>query len=389
MEELTNNDYNPWADVEFQDNIPDFPYDPSEDDFETQEDNTQTDSETTDEGVDDGIGDLTDDGVNPAADEQETSQEDTDINVTFFLANALKEKGIISADDIKENITDEEVLKLYENSHYERIRAEEESKISLALQARGITEENLQYAMAIQNGYSPEFLLEQNRVRAFAQLANQEEIDRNVQETVIKEFHRSRGLMDDEIEDRMTDLELNDEKFNVDFKRATEFFGKKDQEFQRENQAVALERERAMFEAQRKNRELLQTVFTTGKVGGEKLTATQLEDYKKGLEIQDEILEIQGQTYRASKFDKFIHEFQNDLEVQLLAFKMMMFKDMDKKLVGQEAVSKAEDNLFKNLQTRIVKNGGNVPSRSASNKTVKGADGRTYEISKDAKFINV
>ena len=109
--------------------------------------------------------------------------------------------------------------------------------------------------------------------------------------------------------------------------------------------------------------------------------------FKCFLDLQDEVLEIQGQTYRASKFDKFIHEFQNNLETQLLAFKMMMFKDMDKKIAGQEAVSKAEDNLFKNLHTRITKNGGNLPRPSS--KTVKGADGRTYEISKDAKFINV
>lgn len=385
--EDTFNDFNPWADVSFQDDIPDFPYEPSEEDVETQDNDVQDDLESTDGGESDGVSDGATDGVNPAADEIETPQEDEEINITFFLANALKEKGIISADDIKENITDEDVLKLYENSHAERIRAEEESKISLALQARGITEENLQYAMAIQNGYSPEFLLEQNRVRAYAQLGQQEDVSRDVQENIIKEFHRSRGLMDDEIEDRMTDLELNDEKFSTDFKRATEFFGKKHQEFEQENQALALERERAMFEAQKKNRELLQTVFTTGKVGGERLTATQLEDYKKGLELQDEILEIQGQTYRASKFDKFIHEFQNDLETQLLAFKMMMFKDMDKKLVGQEAVSKAEDNLFKNLHTRIVKNGGNLPK--PAEKTIKGTDGRTYHISKDAKIINV
>lgn len=385
MEDLTN-DYNPWADVDFKDNIPDFPYDFSEEDIDTEgsaDEGVEVDDDGADEGVNDGITN----GVNPAADEQETTQEDEDINVTFFLANALKEKGIISTDDIKENITDEEVLKLYENSHYERIRAEEESKISLALQARGITEENLQYAMAIQNGYSPEFLLEQNRVRAYAQLGQQEDVARDVQENIIKEFHRSRGLMDDEIEDRMTDLELNDEKFSTDFKRATEFFGKKNHEFEQENQAIALEREKAMFEAQKKNRELLQTVFTTGTVGGEKMAATQLEDFKKGLELQDEVLEIQGQTYRASKFDKFIHEFQNNLETQLLAFKMMMFKDMDKKLVGQEAVSKAEDNLFKNLHTRITKNGGNLPRPSS--KTVKSTDGRTFEISKDAKFIDV
>lgn len=386
MEDLTNY-YNPWADVSIEDSETDIPYEYSPEDENINND-TQDGEDTNTDGVSDGVNDVANDAANDAVNgATETNAEDDPINVTFFLANALKEKGIISADDIKDNITDEEVLRLYENSHYERIRAEEESKLSLALQARGITEENLQYAMAIQNGYSPEFLLEQNRIRAYAQLGNQEDVSRDIQENIIKEFHRSRGLMDDEIEDRMTDLELNDDKFNTDFQRAVEFFGKKNLEFEQENKAIAIERERAMFESQKKNRELLQTVFTTGIIGGEKLTPTQLEDYKKGLELQDEVLEIQGQTYRASKFDKFIHEFQNNLETQLLAFKMMMFKDMDKKLVGQEAVSKAEDNLFKNLHTRIVKNGGNLPRPSS--KTVKGADGRTYEISKDAKFINV
>lgn len=371
--------YNPWADVEIQDDAPTFPYDGMEedsDDFQEDSNDNFEDNEVVNESQEE---------IQDVGGEEEI--EEDDINVTFFLANALKEKGILPESELREDITDEEVLYLYEQAHAERIRLEEENKIALALEARGITEENLQYAMAIQNGYSPEFLLEQNRYRAFANLANEEEVDRNIQETVIREFHRSRGLMEDEIEDRMSDLDLNDDKFHTDFSRATEFFGAKYKEFENQNREFALQRERQMLEVQKRNRDLLASVETTGQIAGERMTSTQLEDFRKGLYIQDEVVEVNGQPYRVSKFDKFINEFQNDFEMQLLAFKLLTFRDMDRKIISQEAVSKAEDDLFQNLRTRIVKSGGNV--RQQKGTTKRGADGRTYEISKNAKVISI
>jgi hypothetical protein len=367
--------YNPWADVEVQEDAPDFPYEGL--------------AENSDEEFDaeDGAEFNAQDTESQEAPEAGGDEEiEDDINVTFFLANALKEKGILPEGDIDENITDEDVLYLYEQAHAERIRSEEENKLALALESRGITEENLQYAMAIQNGFSPDFLLEQNRYRAFAGLANQEDVDRNLQETVIREFHRSRGLMEDEIEDRMNDLELNDEKFETDFQRATGFFGTKYQEFEQQNQAIALERERHMLDGQRRNRELLTNIEKTGVIAGERMNQAQLEDFRRGLYLQEEVVEYNGQPYRVSKFDKFLNDIQNNFETQLLAYKLLTFRDMDKQIISQEAASKAEDNLFQNLRTRIVKSGGNV--RQQATVTKRGADGRTYEIPKNAKVIS-
>ena len=372
--------YNPWAEVEVQDEPVEFPYDGmGQEQFEDQEDSEAEDS-----------ADFSDNSESDNTDtetQEENVETEDEINVTFFLANALKEKGILPEEVITEDITDEDVLHLYERAHADRIRMEEENKIALALEARGITEENLQYAMAIQNGYSPDFLLEQNRYRAFASLSQQEEVDRNLQETVIKEFHRSRGLMEDEIEDRMSDLDLNDDKFETDFKRATEFFGAKYHEFEQQNQALSLQRERMMLEEQRRNQDLLSNIEHTGQLAGEKMTPSQLDEFKRGLYLQEEVVEVNGQPYRVSKFDKFINEIQNNFEMQLLAFKLLTFRDMDKQIISQEAASKAEDNLFQNLRTRIVKSGGNV--RPQQGVTKKGADGRTYEISKNAKVVSL
>jgi hypothetical protein len=372
-------DYNPWADVEVQEETPDFPY---EDTIENSSDNNQE----FDDSDDNEMSSEENQENFSAGQNEETEEIEDDINVTFFLANALKEKGIIEDSEIREDITDEEVLSLYERAHAERIRLEEENKIALALEARGITEENLQYAMAIQNGYSPEYLLEQNRYKLFSSLSDRDDIDRGVQETVIKEFHKSRGLMDDEIEDRMTDLELNDDKFETDFRRATEFFGAKYRQFEEQNQSLALEKERQMLDQQKRNRDLLYRVETTGEIGGEKMNMAQLEDFRRGIYLQEDIVEVNGQPYRVSKFEKFVNDFQNNFETQLLAYKLLTFRDMDKKIISQEAASKAEDNLFQNLRTRIVKSGGNVRPQSVVTK--KGADGRTYEIPKNAKVIS-
>ena len=85
------------------------------------------------------------------------------------------------------------------------------------------------------------------------------------------------------------------------------------------------------------------------------MTATQLEDFKRALRLQEEIVEIGGQPYRASKFDKFIHDIQNNFETQLLAFKLVMFRDMDRKMIEQEAEGKAEESLFKGLSSTMNK----------------------------------
>lgn len=375
MEIEGTENYNPWAEVEIYDDSTDYPFEESVENRDGEFEDDATDNMEAGDS-------QTEDTANTAGEDLEE-----DINVTFFLANALKEKGIIDESEIREDITDEEVLALYERAHADRIRIEEENRIALALEARGITEENLQYAMAIQNGYSPEYLFEQNRYRAYASLSNQEDVDRSLQESVIREFHKSRGLMDDEIEDRMSDLELNDDKFETDFHRATEFFGARYQEFERQNQELSIQKERAVLENQRRNRELLEHIERTAEISGEKMTPGQLEDFRRGLYLQEDVVEVNGQPYRVSKFDKFVNEFQNNFEMQLLAFKILMFRDMDKKIISQEAVSKAEDNLFKNLQTKIIKSGGNV--RPQKNIVKRGSDGRTYEISKNAKIVSL
>jgi hypothetical protein len=366
-------DYRPWAEVEEeQDNEYDFPYDTSDDD-----------------GVNEGLTDGVNEGEEPleelpegdaAAEETPTEEE---INVSFFLADALRQKGILNLDNVPENITEEEVVQLYAQSHEERIQ----QTILDSLQQRGITEKNLQMAMAIENGYSPDFLLEQNRYKAFADLKSQEEVSRDVKESVVSQWLQSRDLFEDEIKERKDTYELNDEIFETDYNRAISYFDAQYKEFEKQNELATIQRERAVLEIQKKNRDLLQSVETKGEISGEKMTATQLEDFKRALRLQEEIVEIGGQPYKASKFDKFIHDIQNNFETQLLAFKLVMFRDMDRKMIEQEAEGKAEESLFKGITSRLTKNGKLTAPASTVRKSADGT--RTFEIPKNAKVVTL
>jgi hypothetical protein len=366
-------EYGPWVEVEEDSpNDYDFPYDTSDDDAE---------SAVVNDAAIDAVNDGEEPAVEVTAEGDEAAEEE--INISFFLADALRQKGILNLDNVPDNITEEEVVQLYANSHEQRIQ----QQVLDTLQQRGITEKNLQMAMAIENGYSPDFLLEQNRYKAFADLKNQDEVARDVKDSVVSQWLQSRDLFEDEIKERKDTYELNDDIFETDYNRAISYFENQYKEFEKQNELTTMERQRATFEVQRKNKDLLDSVESKGIIAGEKMTATQLEDFKRGLRLQEEIVEVNGQPYRASKFDKFIYDIQNNFETQLLAFKLLMFRDMDRKIIEQEAAGKAEESLFKGMTSRLTKSAKlSVPAST----TRKSADGtRTFEIPKNARVVTL
>lgn len=311
--------------------------------------------------------------------ENQPSNED-DVNYTFFLANALKEKGILNVDNIPEDIEEEEVLELYKEAHQERIRADIEAEISTALQSRGITDDHLTMAMAIQAGYPPEFLMEQNRYKYYSSLP--EDVDIEDKKQVITEWYKYRNLYEDEIKEKLDELELDDDKLETNFKRAKDTFKYLDQEFEKQVRQEALERERIAFEIQEKNRRLLQSVRTTGEIAGEKMSRPQLEQFEKGIFLRDQMLEINGQVYQASKFDKFLYDIQNNFEAQLLAYKLFTMRDVDRQALEQQIESKTEEKLLGGLKTAIEKK-----YKGTIKKGDKGD--RRYEISPNAKVFKV
>jgi hypothetical protein len=369
----TDTSYNPWADVNLEsETIIDSFSAPNVENKDYELPYSGEDAPVSEQEEEDGI-------QLPTSEEADVEE----INVSYFLANALKEKGILPKEiDIPEDISDEDVLNIYAYINEEKIRQKVEADVAEVLQGRGITEEHLQYAMALSNGIDPNEVSEYGRFKSYAESANNYDLDSDKKINIIKTFHEQRGLAEDEIADRIEDIEYDDEKLERDWKRATDFFANKVKEFEQENARISYEREQQRYETQKRNKEILDNIYRSGIISGEKMTPRQLEEYKSGIYNRDQIVEVGGQVYTSTKFEKFLFDFQNNFETQLLAFKLMNFREVDKKIIEEQASVKAKDDIFNSLKTKIIK--GGVPS-----KKIKSVDGREYEISKDAKVIKV
>lgn len=316
----------------------------------------------------------------PEGSEEPSNEEDDDINVSYFLANALKEQGVINADEIPKDIDEQKVFELYKESHKERLFQEVQDELSKTLQSRGITEDHLAMAMALESGYHPDMLLEQNRYKAFSGLPD--DVDTEDKKAVVAEWYQYRGLFEDEIKEKLDELELDDEKLDINFKRAKGTFKEVSEGFEKQVRQEALERDRLMHEAQQKNQQLLQNVRTTGELAGEKMTKPQLEQFERGIFTRDQKVEVNGQVFSASKFEKFMHDIQNNFESQLLAYKLYTMRDIDKEINQKQIEDKVEEKLLSGLKTALEKKYKGTIRRGQNDK-------RDFKISPNAKVFSV
>jgi hypothetical protein len=257
-------------------NLWDTGFDEEQEDFGgNEQDYFYQEEEEQDEQEQEGLEDQPEGSEEPSNEE-----EDDDINVSYFLANALKEQGVIDADEIPKDIDEQKVFELYKESHKERLFQEVQAELTSTLQSRGITEDHLTMAMALQSGYHPDMLMEHNRYKAFSSLP--EDVDTE-DKAVVAEWYQYRGLFEDEIKEKLDELELDDEKLDINFKRAKGTFKEVSEEFDKQVRSEALERERLVHEAQQKNQRLLQNIRTTGEISGERMTKPQLEQFERGI----------------------------------------------------------------------------------------------------------
>jgi len=176
----TDTSYNPWADVNLEsETIIDSFSAPNVENKDYELPYSDEDAPISEQEEEDGI-------QLPTSEEADVEE----INVSYFLANALKEKGILPKEiDIPEDISDEDVLNIYAYINEEKIRQKVEADVAEVLQGRGITEEHLQYAMALSNGIDPNEVSEYGRFKSYAESANNYDLDSDKKINIIKTFH--------------------------------------------------------------------------------------------------------------------------------------------------------------------------------------------------------
>jgi len=129
-----------------------------------------------------------------------------------------------------------------------------------------------------------------------------------------------------------------------------------------------------------KNSNTLDTLFKESAIRGEPLSDTQLSDIRASFTDTTFVVEEKGQKFRATEFQKFISDFNNDFEEQLYLFKIKKYRDEELNNIQVKAESNLRKDFMGRMPIEIEVDKGVPKSKIVNNKFKFGS--KLYESTK-------
>ena len=330
------------------------------------EDIDDSDDFTDDDNIE--IGDDTSSDNIPfrgdSSDDTTSDDTDSEVNPYFYLQQQLKSEGFIS-DDIE---FDQRVdgMSVY-NAYKEKLKTDIEPVVKQEVLAQmaqvGYNESDLMIARAIRQGVDPRLLSTVSAYEVYATMPDTVDDDQKV--AVVRSMYQARGLNKNEIDNLIKVAEDTVTLDNV-FAESKNFFGNKYHEFiKQEEERFSVEQQIAQQEVL-KTKQLITNVITSQEVMGEKMTRNQAKALEDAIYKESEVVEIQGNRYRATEMQKFLLEFENNPEMKLYMFKAWKFRDQEKDQIKAQTKKEVETEFLQGYKTRVVQS-----QKATKNKALK------------------
>jgi len=277
------------------------------------------------------------------------------INYNYYIAKDLANKGLISSDlEITEDITEEQLYEFFERSNYGAIEQKVAGEYEKYLRSKGITEENINTLLAIENKVPIDEIKGIKQYESYAKLdPNQASTDDKI--SAIKVFLKERGWTDGEIRDRVDIIEVSPDKLDSDFEKSKNYFSEKVTKFNEEQKQIEQQRIQYQRQVEEYNRGVLEKALKEGVIYDETLDQRerdflQSQIYNKNYPLQTP----DGNTINVSPFEAFLYDFNNNLETQLYMFKIVSSRAQEMQLMQEKAEKKAEETFLSKLKKDVI-----------------------------------
>lgn len=290
--------------------------------------------------------------------EESDENDEEDDNVYYYVAQQFKEDGFLPDDlEVSKTIDGLAISKAYK----EKLRSDLEpvirNEVHQELLNEGYSQHDLVIARAIRQGIDPRVLSAASMYEMYASIG--EDADTNQKEDVIRQMYRTRGFNEDEIASLLSKTQGDGEEaqkvLKQKFNEARSYFSQKYNAFVEEENARAEESKKQASENLRKANELINQVISSREILGEKMTTAQAKEFEDAIRKENQVVEMNGQKYRATELQKFLYDFNSSDELKLLVFKLLKFRDQEKEQLKKEAEKTVESEFLKGYKQRIVK----------------------------------
>jgi hypothetical protein len=290
--------------------------------------------------IDDNVDDASDDLEEEVEEtDEEDSEEEDKFNPHFFLARQLKEDGILPEEmEVDEDITYDKLVEAYRSRMENPLRQELESQVIQEALNKGWNEQDLFYARAYSQGVDPRMFQPAERMRQYGSV-DVDKLDDKASMEVVKSMYQFKGTSDADAEILIQAREDSD-TFDQLVKEAVDYHkqGYTEWKTQEDQRAAAYQAEQI---AQRNAvQSKVKTILSERKVAEFSMTKEQAEDLYKDIYEANATVEVEGQLQRVPEINKFLHEFTNDVELQIKLY--MLHKHQDRLLQSAKNTAKNE-----------------------------------------------
>lgn len=307
-----------------------------------------------------------------------SEKEEVGFKDTYYRVGLqMKKDGFIPEDfELKEDISPNIVYETFLQKGRQEIDAhrasyieEIKNEVYSSLAEQGINENDIAFAMARKNGVSFAELDQQSMYEIYSNL----DIEKASEEEKIRVVREGLKLstLPPETEKLILDnLELSGEdEIDKQAKIYKNFFTEKNKEFRSYQEQVAEHRAKKQTEVAERQKRIINDVFTKSEIKSEPLSSTQLDDLKSSLFTADQVVEVEGQQYSATEFEKFQYDFKNDMETQLYLFKIIKWRGEELEQIKQKAKDDFADDWMGETKSEVIKDNTNKFNNKKSKST--------------------
>lgn len=289
--------------------------------------------------------------------QEEYEDEDEEETGASIILKEYVDKGLINA-EVKKDLTGEELMDIVYNNLYDKAKKD--------LEEQGYNEDVRKGIEFLKAGGSIEDLQQLYKSVSYSELDISDDYELSNRETLIKAYHKEKGLTDKKIEQLYQLSVTNDETYE-DALEAQEYFKNKDKEMIEAQEAERVAREQEFIQEQERNKELVDSLLKKGSLGGLKVTKYEADKIKKALYEDTETVTIndngKNKVIKTNKYNVLLQEYQNNPEWQLLFVKFLLdgFKfDSISKDIKNQRDNEIIDTFNHKLNKKAIKKPKNV-----------------------------
>lgn len=275
-------------------------------------------------------------------------------NVYRSLGNFLKKDGLFPEEiEIPEDADANFIKNNLKTTLESSLRDEVYTNVMQELSQQGINEHHLNMAMLLASGEDPNAISEVGRIQKYAELklddlAENEDYEDSLK-TVIRSMYLDKGLNEKEAERMIKAAEIDDELEKVFEDEAVPYHKKRYEAIVQDTRR----RQQEQIEFQKQQRKMAEdtvnNILTQKTVKGEKFDDETAKQLHSAIWVPNQVVEDQnGQRYQLTELQKFLHEFETDLELKIYMFKKWKFNEsnkVDTKKIREDIEKEFEEGL--------------------------------------------